>query len=226
MSNQIISAPISPQKARKIYDFFSRFYDYITKYEVGSKKRGLEVADVKPGYVVLEVGFGTGQTLIKLARKVKDGGRVCGIDISPKMLEKTKMLLKRYGLSERVDLQLGDARKLAYEDNVFDVVFSSYMLDLIDTPEIPLILAEFRRVLKPGGRLVLVNMSKGEKWYANMKLYERIYKNCPSCVGGCRPVLVKPLLRKVGLRNVRREFLLAGHIMPSEIVWGDKPKDN
>lgn len=184
MSNQIISAPISPQKARKIYDFFSRFYDYITKYEGEAKRRGLEVAEVKPDYVVLEVGFGTGQMLVELARRVKDGGRVCGVDVSPKMLGKTKMLLRRHGLSERVDLQLGDARKLAYEDNVFDVVFNSYMLDLIDTPEIPRVLMEFKRVLKPGGRLVLVNMSKGEKWFSNMRLYERIYKYCPSCLGG------------------------------------------
>ncbi|MFQ6075403.1 MAG: class I SAM-dependent methyltransferase [Candidatus Bathyarchaeia archaeon] len=226
MSDQIISAPISPQRARKIYDFASRFYDYFTKYEIGPKKRGLDVAGIKPGHVVLEIGFGTGQILVELARRVKEDGRVCGIDISPKMLEKTEMLLKKHGLSDRVDLQLGDARRLPHEDDVFDVVFNSYMLDLIDTQEIPTVLAEFKRVLKPEGRLVLVNMTKGERGYTNMKLYERIYKQCPSLLGGCRPVLIKPFLHKLGLCNVKREFVLAGHILPSEIVWGEKPKDN
>ena len=79
-------------------------------------------------------------------------------------------------------------------------------------------------MLKSGGRLVLVNMSKGENWYANMKLYDWIYSKFPSLLGGCRPVLIKSFRVELGFSSVKRGFLMAGHPVPSEIVWGDKPK--
>jgi demethylmenaquinone methyltransferase/2-methoxy-6-polyprenyl-1,4-benzoquinol methylase len=98
------------------------------------------------------------------------------------------------------------------------------MLDLIDTPEIPHVLAEFKRVLKPGGRLLVVSMSKGDRWYSNMKLYEWFYSQCPLLLGGCRPVLTKSFIETLGFENVNRELVLLGHMIPSEIVWGDKPQ--
>jgi len=219
----MIRAPITPERARELYDFFSAFYGYVAWLESGSRMKGLDLADVKQGSAVLEVGFGTGNVLLELAKNVGEKGEVCGIDISPKMLENAKRRLERRGLRDKVDLRLGDARKLPYSDDKFDIVFSSYVLDLIDTPEIPLVLSEFKRVLRSGGRLVLVNMSKGGSWYTNMKVYEWIYKASPSCLGGCRPVLIKSYLEELGFQNVRREFMLAGHLLPSEIVFGEKP---
>ncbi|MFQ6076141.1 MAG: ubiquinone biosynthesis protein UbiE, partial [Candidatus Bathyarchaeia archaeon] len=82
--------------------------------------------------------------------------------------------------------------------------------------------SEFKRVLKPQGRLVLVNLSKDEGWFSNMKLYEWIYKQCPSCLGGCRPVLIKPYLEKLGFQNVEREFMLEKGLLPSEIVYVER----
>ncbi|UCH02436.1 MAG: class I SAM-dependent methyltransferase [Candidatus Bathyarchaeota archaeon] len=224
MLNKIIDAPITSQKAQRLYDFLSPFYDYLTRYERLSKAKGLAVAEIRRGHIVLEVGFGTGQTLIASALKVGNEGQVYGIDLSPRMLEKTRKRVKKLALTKRVDLQLGDARQLPYKENVFDVLFNSYMLDLIDTPELTTVLTEFERVLKPGGRLVLVNLSKGENWYSNMKLYEWIYSKCPSLLGGCRPVLTKAFLEELGFQKVKREIIFAGHIIPSEIVWGNKPK--
>lgn len=224
MQNEIIAVPITPKKAQIIYDFLSPIYEYLTRYERLSKERGLEVAKIKRGYMVFEVGFGTGQIVIELALRVGNEGMVYGIDLSRKMLEKTRKRVQKHGLTGRVNLQLGDARKLPYMNKLFNVVFNSYMLDLIDTPEIPKVLKEFKRVLKPGGRLILVNLSKGKSWYTNMKFYEWIYSKCPSLLGGCRPVLIKSFLEELGFQSVEREFLLVGRIIPSEIVWGDKPK--
>jgi demethylmenaquinone methyltransferase/2-methoxy-6-polyprenyl-1,4-benzoquinol methylase len=224
MLHEIIDVPITPKKVQRLYDFLSPFYDYLTRYERLSKAKGLAVAEIRRGHIVLEVGFGTGQTLIASALKVGNEGQVYGIDLSSKMLEKTRKRVKKLALTKRVDLQLGDARQLPYKENVFDVLFNSYMLDLIDTPELTTVLKEFERVLKPGGRLVVVNLSKGESWYSNMKLYEWIYSKCPSLLGGCRPVLTKAFLEKLGFQKVQRELIFAGHIIPSEIVWGTKPK--
>jgi len=224
MSNIIVTAPITPKKVQRLYDFLSPIYEHLTRNESLSKEKGLQVADIKRGFIVLEVGFGTGQIIIESALRVGKDGNVYGIDISPKMLNKTRKRIKKHALTGRVDLQLGDARKLPYKKEVFDVVFNSYMLDLIDTPDISKVIGEFKRVLKPRGRLVLVSLSKGESWYSNMKLYEWIYSKCPSLLGGCRPVLIRSFLEELGFRNVKREFLMAGRIIPAEIVWGDKPK--
>lgn len=223
MSSEIIPAPMTPQRVRRVYDFASRFYDYVTRYERGPKKRGLQIANIKKGHVVLEVGFGTGRTLLAIARKVGGAGRVYGIDISQRMVEKAERLVNRHGLSQRVNLMQGDARKLPFDEGMFDVVFNSYMLDLIDTPEIPTVLLEFKRILRPGGRLVLVNLTKGRGWSSSMKIYEGVYKLLPLCLGGCRPVLTKPFLESLRYQNIGREFVLAGHLMPTEIVWGEKP---
>jgi hypothetical protein len=57
-----------------------------------------------------------------------------------------------------------------------------------------------------------------------MKLYEWFYSRCPSLFGGCRPVVIEPFLKTLGFLHVKRERILAGHVIPSEIVWGDKPK--
>lgn len=224
MTNVVVSAPITTKKVQRLYNFLSPIYDHLTRNENFSKKKGLEVADIKSGFVALEVAFGTGQIIIESALKVGKDGKVYGIDISPKMLDRSRKKVKKHALTTRVDLQLGDARKLPYTEEVFDVVFSSYMLDLIDTPDISKVLVEFKRVLKRKGRLVLVSLSKGESWYSNMKVYEWIYSKSPSLFGGCRPVLLRSFLEELGFQNVKRKLLRVGRIIPVEIVWGDKPK--
>lgn len=222
--NDILRAPISPEKAREIYDFFSKFYDLIAQSHSESIRRALDKAEIKEGLTVLEVGFGTGQTLVELAKRVGDAGKVYGIDISPNMLEKARKRISKYGFSGRIDIRPGDARKLPYSDGMFDLVFSSYMFDLIDTPEIQTILLEIKRVLKPRGKLVLVNLTKGEDCYSMLvtKVWESVYKCCSSILGGCRPVLLKPHVEKLGFKNVERDFMLAGNIMPSEIILAQK----
>jgi ubiquinone/menaquinone biosynthesis C-methylase UbiE len=220
----IIRAPVSPERARRIYDRASLVYDIIGYRSIRLKKQAIDVAEPRKGDKILEVGFGTGQILVELARRVGETGEACGIEISPKMLERTMERVKKQGVSSRVDLRLGDARKLPYEDETFDVLFNSYMLDLIDTPEIPGILSEFKRVLKPGGRLVLVNVSKNRK---TLTFYERLYKMCGGRCGlfggGCRPVLTKPFLERLQFQNTGRSY--AGNMTGTEIVWGDKPEE-
>jgi demethylmenaquinone methyltransferase/2-methoxy-6-polyprenyl-1,4-benzoquinol methylase len=112
---------------------------------------------------------------------------------------------------------------LPFPDNTFDVLFNSYMFDLLPLRDMPVVLGEFRRVLKPGGRLVLVNMSKehGDKrtWW------ERLYRALPRrwaayLLGGCRPVLLESFVRGAGFYRVEREFIRG--LLPSEIVVARK----
>jgi hypothetical protein len=55
-----------------------------------------------------------------------------------------------------------------------------------------------------------------------MKPYEWVYKRSPSLLGGCRPVLLKPYLQELGFGDIERKYMLAGHLMPTEIVWANK----
>lgn len=224
MADNIIDAPIPSKKVRWLYDFLSPFYDSVTRYERVVKDRGFSIAEIRPGFTVLDVAVGTGQTLHESSKIVGQDGIVCGIDLSTKMLEITQNRVHVAALTSRVHLKLGDARQLPYREEVFDVVFNSYLLDLIDTPDIPHILAEFKRVLKPGGRLINVSLSKGDRWFTNMALYEWIYRRCPILLGGCRPVFTKPFIEELGFQNVNRELIVSGHVIPSEIVWGEKPQ--
>lgn len=212
-----------PRTIQRLYDFLCPIYDYLTRYELSAKEKGLATASIRNGDHVLEVGFGTGQMVNVLAERVGRTGWVCGIDLSSKMMQKTRNRVEARELACGVDLQVGDARHLPYTENVFDLVFNSYMLDLVAIRVIPMILKEYKRVLKPGGRLVLVSLSKGERWYSNMTLYEWFYKHCPILLGGCRPILTKSLLDDLGFCQVQRELVMVGHIVPSEIVSGAKP---
>jgi demethylmenaquinone methyltransferase/2-methoxy-6-polyprenyl-1,4-benzoquinol methylase len=76
------------------------------------------------------------------------------------MIEITKKRLEKAGLVNRVELFRGDAAFLPFDDNTFDAVFMSFVLEVFDTPEIPRALEQVKKVLKPGGRLGVASMSK------------------------------------------------------------------
>ncbi len=116
-----------------------------------------------------------------------------------------------------------DARRLPFRSESFDVVYNGYMLDLIPFDEMTLVLTEFGRVLRPGGRLVLLNMSKdGDA----PTLRERIYDLLPAALalyllGGCRPVMMEGRVRETGFERISRTFVPGR--FPSEIVLARKP---
>jgi len=97
------------------------------------------------------------------------------------------------------------------------------MFDLLPLKDMPVILSQFRRVLKAGGRLVLVNMSKEQPenrtWWG--RLYQRLPRSWAAyLLGGCRPVLLESLVQDAGFCEVRREFIRG--LLPSEIVTAGK----
>jgi SAM-dependent methyltransferase len=100
----------------------------------------------------LDVATGKGAVLFPLTEIIDAEGKLIGIDISQQMLKETSKELCRKEIYS-VDLMCMDAENLAFQDQNFDVVFCGFALFFF--PSVPKALAEFKRVLKPGGRLVL-----------------------------------------------------------------------
>jgi len=114
--------------------------------------RLVEMARVPPGGRALDVACGRGAILFPLAAAVGPQGQVVGIDLSPIMVEKTAQEIQRGGLSH-VRVRTMDAERLDFPEASFDAVLCGFSIFFFPRPEAAL--AEFRRVLKPGGRLAV-----------------------------------------------------------------------
>jgi demethylmenaquinone methyltransferase/2-methoxy-6-polyprenyl-1,4-benzoquinol methylase len=184
------------EEAKASYDKMSKWYDILAgRSERKYTKKGLEKLNVKEGETVLEIGFGTGDCIAALARSVGNSGKVYGIEISEQMLNIALSKLKKAGLSERVKLNCGDAAKLPFKANFCDAVFMSFTLELFDTPEIPTVLHECQIVLRSGGRICVVALSKKRKVGVIVKLYEWAHRKFPNYVD-CRPIFVQKVLEE------------------------------
>ena len=93
------------------------------------------------------------------------------------------------------------------------------MFDLIPHADMDRVLGEFSRVLKPGGRLVLVNMARGESRAS--RIYEVIYRLSPRALGGCRGVQMADRLQQHGFTVDAREYHQQ-MLFPSEVVLARK----
>ncbi len=220
-SHEISRVTRSKQEAQATYDRISGWYDLFEGvWEKKPRLIGLQKLGAKEGEIVLEIGFGTGHGIKALAQSVGESGRVYGIDISPRMLDITQSRIERSGLSKRVTLKCTDAAQLPFKKESFDAIFMSFTLELFDTPEIPKILLECKRVLRKSGRICVVSLSKegGTSWMRN--LYEWGHKKFPKLLD-CRPIFVRKALEDSGLEIIDA-ILLSWWSMPVEIVVARK----
>jgi len=220
----ILRVRIGIEDSKRLYDNISKYYDIFGFIENKPKTKALEMAQIKEGEKVLEIGFGTGWGLLSIAKSVGEKGKVCGIDISKGMLRITQTRLKKAGLLPRVELVLGDARNMPYDNNFFDVVFITFTLELFDTPDIPKVLSEIKRVLKPGGRAAVTSMSKKASGLGRyfIRLYEWAHKKFPYSMD-CRPIYAEESIKEADFKNIKTKTMkLFG--LPVEIVCGVKEK--
>ncbi len=210
----------SRAQTKAFYNKISRFYDALSdRSEAPVRKAGLDLLKPRAGERILEIGFGTGHTLAVLAKAVGTGGKIFGLDLSDEMVRLAKKNLADAGLLERAQLRCGDATQLPYTENTMDAVFMSFTLELFDTPEIPKVLSECRRVLKADGRIVVVGMSKKGEHEPFIGVFEWAHKHFPNFMD-CRPIYVREALEKADFQI--RKTLKKHMWIPVEIILGAK----
>jgi ubiquinone/menaquinone biosynthesis C-methylase UbiE len=121
-------------------------------------------ARVGPGDRALDLGCGTGALAVLLARR---GAEVTAIDISPAMLRQAARRVREEGLEDRVALRELGAVDLdtAFPDASFDVVTSTLVFSELSADERAYTLAECRRILRPGGRLLIADEVLPDAWW-------------------------------------------------------------
>ncbi len=212
------------EKVQKYYAWRASNYDAGAGFEVEHHAEALRLANVREGQQVLDVACGTGRGTVGLAQAVGAPGQVDALDLSDAMLDRARAKIEKLGLSSRVHFKQGNARELPYPAESFDVVYNGYMFDLIPLDGFTPILTEMARVLKPGGQLVLVNMSKPDE---RRTLFETIYEK-GWAVMPCRPVLMSPFLGAIGFTEIQRFYRptrgsLVARLWGQEIVLARKP---
>jgi len=123
---------------------------------------GLGLADIQDGWTILDIGCGGGATLKRLLERSRDA-QVYGIDISEESVAKARKVNAKE-LDKQVFVCQGSAEKLPYEDNKFDLVTA--VETVYFWPNLPSCLQEVNRVLKPGGRFVIMVevVDNNSKW--------------------------------------------------------------
>ena len=142
------------------YDFLNRLLT-LRLDEIWRKKAAKTILNENPE-LIMDLGTGTGDLAVRLAKK-SDKIHVTGYDFSGSMLEVARKKAKKYSL-ENVGFIEGDAAEMPFQDNYFDVVGISFAFRNITfkNPNTKLYLAEVLRVLKPGGKFVIVESSQPE----------------------------------------------------------------
>lgn len=209
-------AKIAKDRVADIYRRIAPTYDLWAWFtESRARDRCLELAAIRDGEDVLEVAAGTGLAFERILQ-ANPSGRNEGVDLTESMLLRARKKAERTAASN-YRLRVGDAYALDFEDRSFDVLINNYMFDLLPEHDFPAVLKEFARVLRPGGRLVLVNMAKSERWYHGV--WERIYRINPALLGGCRGVSLLDPVENAGFKQTSRDFV-SQSAFPSEIIFG------
>ncbi len=202
------------EKVAAKYNILCHIYDVFgLLMESKARQRAIEIANIRNGENVLEVAVGTGLNFVEILKRNPHGWNE-GLDISPKMVRKARKRAEKTGLINYT-IRLGDSRNLPYADSAFDLIINQYMFDIFPVSDYDYVLKEFRRILKPSGRLVLVNTTNGEK--LRDCLFNYLFHIYPTQFSRCRGVIMNSHLERFHFQDIKREYVV-NYTFPSEIV--------
>ena len=185
----------STQATRGIVLHSARFYDFLAwtmmlGREEAFREKVVELGRLKPGESVLDVGCGTGTLAIAAKRRVESTGRVCGIDASQEMIARARKKARKAGLEIEFKNEVIEA--LSFTDAQFDAVLSTLMLHHLPRGLREDGAREIRRILKPGGRVLVVDFGGTEQQNGFLAHFHQRH-------GHVKPADVTALLTSAGL---------------------------
>jgi ubiquinone/menaquinone biosynthesis C-methylase UbiE len=165
------------------YEVWASTYDQ-DKVEIIRKDTGIELEEfvhhildncqLKKGQEILDVGIGTGLISVSISKRLSGNCRILGIDITDIMLAKAKTNIKIGSLEHVISLKKASAENIPAENNFYDLVVCVFT---IRHTNVERALSEFMRILKPGGRVVIVDLYAPEKWRSlSAKILMPIFK--------------------------------------------------
>jgi demethylmenaquinone methyltransferase/2-methoxy-6-polyprenyl-1,4-benzoquinol methylase len=148
---------------KDVFDSVASRYDLMNDLMSGGmhrlwKRYTIRHANARPGHIVLDLAGGTGDLTREFARVVGERGNVVLADINAAMLEHGRRRLVDAGVAGNVSIARVDAEKLPFEDNSFDRISIAFGLRNVTNKEAALL--EMCRVLKPGGKVLILEFSK------------------------------------------------------------------
>jgi len=159
------------------------------------------ISELSPGegMKVLDVGSGTGEAVLEIARKVGPKGKAAGIDFTEEGIAKAQKKARSLGLDGIAEFRLADAEKLPFEDETFDAVVSECVVCLIADKQ--KVLNEKVRVLKPGGRVIMHDVIN---WAPMPEAVQKDPKLYCGCIGGAVSMKdYKYMMEKAGLVDIK-----------------------
>jgi ubiquinone/menaquinone biosynthesis C-methylase UbiE len=206
-----------------IYSGTAAFYDtVVAAKQAAAKLAAIEVLARQPGERFLEVGVGTGWAFDRI---LSASGReaAVGLDVALGMLEVARDVLADAG--DAAALVLGDGRALPLPDSSIDCILNTYTFEVMALPDITATLEETLRVLRPGGRVVVVNLTDATDGSAEDEAmiadWKARYGADPEFFGGARPLQLTEMIQAHGFAPVIRRYV--GGDWPSEVLLAFRP---
>jgi arsenite methyltransferase len=180
----------------------------------------VDTASIQDGDIVLDLGSGAGIDVFKASTKVGPAGRIIGVDSTPEMIGKAREIAEKNGY-QNVEFRLGEIEHMPVESNTVDVAISNCVLNLL--PDKLPGFREIHRVLKPGGRLVISDLTTRHSGPQNLNDVDP--STWAACVAGAisREEYLQ-LLTQAGFQELSSRDAGASTGLISVTIIGVKPR--
>ena len=218
---------LSSRLTQRVYDRAAPLYPLTALlFHSRAHRQALELAGPLEGRTVLEVAVGSGDLFRKLLKRNRTGLSV-GVDLSPGMVSVTQRRLNgthgRNGSPNngqgQFSLQAVDARQMPFPAGTFDALFNCYLFCLLSPGDIQRTISEFHRVLRPGGKLLMVNDGEGSRVF-NV-IYGSLGYAVPSYWGRRVAAQVPRFLEDGGFR-IRQHEVVSQTFYPSSVILAER----
>jgi phosphatidylethanolamine/phosphatidyl-N-methylethanolamine N-methyltransferase len=186
-----VDVALEKRQVKRAYKIYAPAYDLVFDWIFHpGREAAIRALSIEPGHHVLEVGIGTGLNLPIYPPRC----RLTGIDLSEEMLRKAHEKVAELGLTN-VSLRAMDATVMDFDDNGFDSSVATYTISAVPDPVS--VLREMRRVVKPGGSIVVLNHFRSDRRVVG-RIEDLVAPVCTR-LGWKSNLPLEPLLKRVGL---------------------------